>query len=778
MAFCTNCGHEIREGARFCDGCGAPVVSNQAANTRKQVYEGSIHKCPSCGQVLNSFTAVCPSCGYEIRGAKATESIRDFSIRLEKAKSADEKATIIRHYPIPNTYEDIQEFLILASSNIDEMIGEELSAAWATKLDQVVQKARLIVADSNELSRIESHYQQIRKRLEKERTIKKAKRIGTAISEIVPVLPQTIIVFGWLISIFVLLPLCRTNLDNVGTNSFQLLLILDFLAGAILIPFALRNGVVLPKLIASAGIILSIVFMIPLCKENLDNVGTNAFQLLLIIEIICCIVIIIRTIRHDKKTNTSLCAPNGISLIVTLICLLVFWAVYGIGTLKISKGNSLSSSTVSPTITEEAQTDEDEGIYSYEIRNYVGKNLASIGKVSGNYLIDEYGSADVKIVIVTESGMIVPGTDTELKKQYTVVAQNITAGSEITVVHLRDSKGRPFSSLVDYQSQDEIVLYVVPVGENSYSPIITTILPTLDRHTYHIRDYVGRNAASFGKYSGQNRVDEYGKADLKIVFSSEDGSFVDSTDINVLKNYIVIEQDIKPNTELKLVYETNSRGEEFDSLIRSQNYEEINLTVRLLDESVILSMPELVDNSGADEEKEYVELTIKYKVIGDGKAEISGFVGNGNHATIDKKIDGYDIIRIGDNAFKDCTTLESVLFWADIESIGDYAFAGCTSLTSISVPNETTYIGKHAFDGCTSLSSLILWGHPEIDDYAFYNCESITSVSISVGTERIGAHAFDGCTGLTSVIIWDDNTIIDKEAFANCPNLENRPIQE
>ena len=263
------------------------------------------------------------------------------------------------------------------------------------------------------------------------------------------------------------------------------------------------------------------------------------------------------------------------------------------------------------------------------------------------------------------------------------------------------------------------------------------------------------------------------------MFTSESGTYVDAGDINDLKKYIVVGQDVEPNTELKLEYETNSRGEEYDNLIRSQNYEEINLTVRPIDEAIVSAMPDLeTASNSSNDDAEYVELTVKYKVINGDKAEITGFSGDGNHATINRKIDGHEVVSIGDKAFQDCATLESILFWADIESIGDYAFSGCTALKEISIPNETTYIGKHAFDGCTNLSDLIIWGSPEIDDYAFYGCESITDLSISHGTKRIGTHAFDGCKALTSVIVWDDDTIIEKDAFANCPNLKDRPVQE
>lgn len=773
MPYCSNCGHYVEEGVKFCSNCGAAVTGNAEGEKRQTVHQGKIYKCPNCGEVLKSFEAICPTCGYEIRGAKAADSVRDLETRLESVETASEKANIIRHFPIPNTKEDILEFLILASTNANEKLDSEISSAWVIKLEQVVQKARLLILDKEQLGRIEKEYQNINKRLSKERTIRTAKKVGSALAEVTPVLPQVLIIAGWLISIFILIPLCRINLDNVGTNSTQLLLMFDLIAGAVFVPFVLRIDSVLPKLITTAGIILSIVIMILLSRENLDNSGTNAFQLILIVEFICCVVIFFRVRRYDKKINRSISIPNGSSLLVCLICLVIFAIVYGIGTLRLPHKSS-ANVNVSPTISESSQADDSQGIYTYTIRNYIGKNLGTVGKVFGGQLVEEYGSGVVSIVLVTENGAIIPPDNEELKKQYTVVDQNLAAGTDITIVHRRDSDGKPFSSLVDYQSYDELVLYVAPVGSDSFSPTYTAVLPTLDRHIYHIRDYVGRNAASFGKAFSTNRIDEYGAAEMRIVFTSEDGTYVDAEDINILKNYVVTGQDIEPNTELKIEYEKDSQGEEFDSVIRSQNYEEINLTVRALDASIIEEMPTLVMDS---EEEEYTELTVKYKVVKGNKAEITGFSGDGNHVTIHREIDGHEVISIGDEAFKDCTTLESVTFMADIESIEDYAFSGCTSLDYISIPNETSYIGKHAFEGCTNLSELIIFGSPEIDDYAFAQCESITSLSISQGTDRIGAHAFDGCKALETLIIWDDNTVVEKDAFANCPKLD-RPIQE
>ncbi len=775
MAFCSKCGHNLREGARFCDYCGFEVQS-QSNNIRKTVFEGKIYKCPNCGEHLKSFVSVCPTCGFEIRGSLATESVSALSKKLEEAETTDQKASIIRHFPIPNTYEDIQEFYILASSNADAKTNSEISSAWISKLEQTMQKARLIIQEQNELERIENQYLEIKKRLNREEKIKKAKYYGSLFTDITPVLPQVILEAGWLISIFILLPLCRKDLDNVGFNVSQLLIMIDLIAGAFFMPFVLRTKSTLPKLIVSSGIILSLILLIPLCTKDVDIVGFNAYQLILIVEIICSVAIVIRTIKYDKEQQNTISLPNSTQLIITLICLLIFIIVYGITSISIPKPSYESSQ--SPVISKDVQTDTSKGIYSFEIRNYVGKNLASVGKIHGKSLIDEYGYGNVKIVLVTENGFLVPYNDEELKRQYMVIAQSINPGSTITVVHERDNNGKPYSNLVDYQSYDEIVLYIAPVGSQSNIPDNKQPEPTLDRHIYHIRNYVGRNAASFGSNNSSSRLDEYGPAKIKLVFTTEDGSFVNSSDINTLKNYIVIDQDVPFNTELKIQYQTDDRGREYDYLIAYQSCEEINLTVRLLDESITSNMSVIEEDNKTSDNKEYTHMTIKYRVLSNGKAEISGFSGEGNYAEIKSKVDGHEVIGIGANAFKDCDTLESVLFWADVEYINDYAFAGCTSLTEISIPNETTYIGKYAFDGCTELTDLVLWGNPEIDDYAFHDCTSITYVSFSHGTKRVGKHAFDGCIKLESVIVWDDNTIIEKDAFANCPMLKDRPIQD
>ncbi|MEE1261669.1 leucine-rich repeat protein [Ruminococcus sp.] len=438
--------------------------------------------------------------------------------------------------------------------------------------------------------------------------------------------------------------------------------------------------------------------------------------------------------------------------------------------------NNTTEKSLVPTIDENAVTNEKEGIFSYQIRNYIGKNAASIGEQKTDYLIDKYGDGELRIVFVTEDGLLL-GNDNEMKKKYVVVDQNLPAGTTLTVVNERSDDGEIYSYLVSYQSYDEIVLFVAPLNDDSFKPKVTEIKPTLDRHIYHIRDYVGRNAASFGKKDSNNhRIDKYGNGKVQFSFTAEDSSYVDDSDLNFLKQYIVTAQDIAVNSDLIITYQTDSYGNEFDSLVKSQNIEVITLTVKKLDDIAIKKQPMISEKS--EEEVDNQELKIKYKVEWDGSATITGFEGSGNHLTINESIDGHKVKAIGSSAFKDCKSLESILCWAEIEKIEDYAFSGCNSLKEISVPNETKTIGNHAFENCTSVEYVFLWGDPDIGEYAFAGCTALKSIDIGNDTRKVGAHAFDGCTNLASAIVWNDNTIIGKDAFANCPKLKDKPIQE
>ena len=221
MMFCPYCGTKLDDGARFCKNCGEAISGNDRGDRkfrheeplsgnpteRKTVYEGYLHKCPSCGEVLEAFTTMCPSCGHEIRDAKASTSVRELALKLEiiaaqKMPSFEEKksvmkmifgkdfkeeneadealkrfesqkqqemASLIVNFSVPNTKEDILEFMILAAPNIDVRHGtdDDVTKAWIVKLDQVYQKAKISMGRHPDFAQIETIYNQKKQELKK-----------------------------------------------------------------------------------------------------------------------------------------------------------------------------------------------------------------------------------------------------------------------------------------------------------------------------------------------------------------------------------------------------------------------------------------------------------------------------------------------------------------------------------------------------------------------------------------------------------------------------------
>jgi|SRR5690554_907041 len=152
---------------------------------------GDVKKCPACGAIVTSFSAKCGDCGHEFSNIEANSSIQKlfslltelenkysnpnekvgltslFSNALSKASNSDElinkKCELIKNFPIPNTKDDILEFLSSAvpharkvKTGIGSMFAsksivgsdsnaykqQETGKAWKYKCEQIVMKAR------------------------------------------------------------------------------------------------------------------------------------------------------------------------------------------------------------------------------------------------------------------------------------------------------------------------------------------------------------------------------------------------------------------------------------------------------------------------------------------------------------------------------------------------------------------------------------------------------------------------------------------------------------
>jgi len=138
----------------------------------------------------------------------------------------------------------------------------------------------------------------------------------------------------------------------------------------------------------------------------------------------------------------------------------------------------------------------------------------------------------------------------------------------------------------------------------------------------------------------------------------------------------------------------------------------------------------------------------------------------------------YSVTSIGNDAFRDCTSLTSVTIPNSVTSIGDGAFLKCSGLTSVTIPNSVTSIGDYAFAECTGLTSVTIGNSvTSIGNYAFHYCSGLTSVTIPNSVTYIGNSAFLACSGLTSVTIPNSVTSIGNYAFSDCSGLTSLSVE-
>ncbi len=255
MAYCGNCGKEVSEGAKFCANCGQPVnFEVSSKNERKIVYEGEIHKCPSCGEVLKAFEIICPTCKFELRGAKSSSAVKDLVEKIEKAALEIQKIEIIKNYPIPNTKEDIFEFMILAYSNLMYLNEKDLSDAWLVKAEECYQKAEVSFKKDSDFEKIESKYWEIKiESKEKENKIQREKKEQKIEEE------------------------QKVDLKKFKSSIFRIILVILMTFSALCIAIAFNDGKIFAGIIA---IIIFVLFTVAfLLGNNIVKCSIRNFKL-------------------------------------------------------------------------------------------------------------------------------------------------------------------------------------------------------------------------------------------------------------------------------------------------------------------------------------------------------------------------------------------------------------------------------------------------------------------------------------------------------------------
>ena len=194
-------------------------------------------------------------------------------------------------------------------------------------------------------------------------------------------------------------------------------------------------------------------------------------------------------------------------------------------------------------------------------------------------------------------------------------------------------------------------------------------------------------------------------------------------------------------------------GQELISALEIKLEDKYKYSISIVNENIIATR----------EEKYIYEIDKKYKAIEIQEFEetISGFflfdketgtiLGvnpkylSGNTITderfydivIPKKIDGVDVVSIGDKAFENIINLKSIVIQGSVKEISEYAFANSQSLENV----------------------IMCSGIEKISTYAFLNCNKLKKVIIPETVKEIELNAFCFCNNMNDVTVPVENNI-------------------
>ena len=147
---------------------------------------------------------------------------------------------------------------------------------------------------------------------------------------------------------------------------------------------------------------------------------------------------------------------------------------------------------------------------------------------------------------------------------------------------------------------------------------------------------------------------------------------------------------------------------------------------------------------------------------GDGYYIVEGAHKIEENLIIPSSYKGLPIKEISPYAFDGETKIKSVQFADNITKIGQYAFRGCTSLTNVIFGESSclTYIGNGSFDNCGALTEITLPNNlTSIDFRAFADCDSLKEIVIPSSVTNIGEGVFASCNSLTNILVQEKNLI-------------------
>lgn len=219
---------------------------------------------------------------------------------------------------------------------------------------------------------------------------------------------------------------------------------------------------------------------------------------------------------------------------------------------------------------------------------------------------------------------------------------------------------------------------------------------------------------------------------------------------------------------------------------RQRNQSLISLVNSMSDEEIVISGAESENTKRLAEERKYLEKRIKESITRENTkttsqlenenlfsvceyydlgVEITGYNGfNSDTIVIPSTIKSKPVLSISDDAFKN-SPCKHIVIPDSVVEIGESAFSQSKSLQSVHLGNRIKTIGKWAFSWCTELKTINL---PEslsqIGSYCFSN-SGIEKIVIPSSLQTIPNGCFSDCSRLCELIISEGVLYVEKNVF-------------
>lgn len=172
----------------------------------------------------------------------------------------------------------------------------------------------------------------------------------------------------------------------------------------------------------------------------------------------------------------------------------------------------------------------------------------------------------------------------------------------------------------------------------------------------------------------------------------------------------------------------------------------------------------------------YIYGDFDYSIYTDGTCIIDKYLGTAETITIPSVINGYKVIRLGNEAFAGNTKVKKVILPDTITEMYGSVFKDCSNLETINTPDSLKKIMSFCFENCYKLKSFDLNNVESLGINAFRNCKSLEEIYVPGTIEVVPGLAFGGCTNLKTLTFADGVKEIGNMAAFDTPSLEKVTI--